>query len=47
VATLSEVADIRGYDWKFDKIGRLESNLSLFLFTKPSETTHYSPAKPL
>jgi len=46
VATLPEVAEIRVYGCQFNKIDRLESNLSQFLFTEPADTTHYSPAKP-
>jgi len=46
VATLPDVAEIRAYGCQFNKIDRLESNLSQFLFTESADTTHYRPAKP-
>ncbi len=45
-STLLEVAQIRVFNWKLNKIGRLESNLSQFLFTESAETAHYRPAMP-
>jgi len=37
MATLSKVAEIHEYSWKFNRIGRLESDLSWFPITEPAE----------